>query len=140
MKISHYFLAASLLIPTLAQSAVKIISRDQSNEQTTIYLQGNQARIESGQNDGFMVLDLLQKKLRLVLHEHQAILDLSDIFSLKPPVYNNEGEFIDSFIEPKGLGPKIAGYETEEYEIFSSSNLFFTDFTNSLCSSVYSKP
>lgn len=120
MKISYCLLVVSLLIPSLAQSAVQIISRNQSNQQTSIYLQGNKARIETVQHDGFMVLDLVQKSLKLVLHKHQAILDLSDIFSSKPPVYNNEGEFIDSYIEPKKLGPKIAGYETEEYEIFSN--------------------
>jgi len=107
-------------LPGALNAAVLIESRDNSGEQTRIYLHGNEARIETASNDGFMLLDLAKKQLKLIVHEHKAILDLSDIFTSKAQAYDREGEFIESYIEPKGLGPRIAGYETEEYEIFSN--------------------
>ena len=118
-KIFHIVILLCCL-PGVLNAAVLIESRDHSGERTRIYLQDQKARIETASQDGFMVLDLSKKKLKLIIHEHKAILDLSDIFSTRSQTYNSEGEFIESYIESKGLGPRIAGYETEEYEIFSN--------------------
>ena len=120
MKKIFHIVIALFFVPSALNAAVLIESRDQSGELTRIYLQDQKARIETASQDGFMVLDLSKKQLKLIIHEHKAILDLSDIFSTRSQTYNSEGEFIDSYIESKGLGPRIAGYETEEYQIFSN--------------------
>lgn len=107
-----------LIFPFFCHAAVKIVSRDQSGETSIIYTEGNQARIETGKKDGYLVLDVAKKTLKLVIHQQRAILDVSDIFSrLSTQDYNRDGEFIDTYISSRGLGPSIAGYETEEYEL-----------------------
>jgi len=116
----HLICFIFLIIPGISTAASMIQSRS-NNELSTIYIDGNKARIETSGNDGFLVMDVANKSLKMVIHEFQAILDMSDIFSRSPaPVTTAEGDFIDTYAEPKGLGPKISGYETEEYEIFAN--------------------
>lgn len=110
-----------LIIPVFSYAASMIESRDDNNETTTMLIDGNKARIETSGNDGYLVMDVATKSLKMVINEFQAILDMSDIFT-QPPAHTTtaEGNFIDTYTESKGLGPKIAGYETEEYEIFAN--------------------
>jgi len=117
----HLICFICLIIPSFSYAASMIESRSDNNEITTILIDGNKARIETSGNDGFLVMDIANKSLKMVIHEFKAILDMSDIFS-QPPARTTtaEGDFIDTYTEPKGLGPNVAGYETEEYEIFAN--------------------
>ncbi|MCK4709260.1 MAG: hypothetical protein KAU21_11635, partial [Gammaproteobacteria bacterium] len=40
------------------------------------------------------------------------------------------GQYVDIYTESKGLGPRIAGYETEEYEIFSNDKYCGSTFVS----------
>lgn len=122
MKNTKYLISFfCLLVPSFSYAASMIESRSENNEISTILIEGNKARIETSGNNGFLVMDVANKSLKMVIHEFQAILDMSDVFT-RPPARTTtaDGDFIDTYTESKGLGPKIAGYETEEYEIFAN--------------------
>jgi len=110
-----------LSIPCFSYAASMIQSRSDNHEISTIFIDGNKARIETSGNKGFLIMDIANKSLKMIIHQHHAVLDMSDIFSRPAPSSTTaEGDYIDTYTESKGLGPTIAGYETEEYEVFAN--------------------
>ncbi len=108
----------ALLYPVLASSAFLIETRDADGTLSRIYFEGNKMRSETPGNEGYMILDISNKTMKVVIHQQRAVLDLSDYLkdnSQPDPA----GKYIDTYMQSKGLGPRILGYETEEYEIYA---------------------
>lgn len=110
----------ALTIPLFSFAASMIESRDGQGNLTQIYLQGDKARIEMPNNQGFAVMDVRNKTMQIVMHRQRIVMDMSNY--MKGKAQNSSqtsGQYIDSYLKSKGLGPKIAGYETEEQEVYA---------------------
>ncbi|MCW9014958.1 MAG: DUF4412 domain-containing protein [Gammaproteobacteria bacterium] len=116
-------LSLTLILPVSAFAAAMIESRDGRGETTRIYVQGDKARIEMPRQEGFMVMDVKNKTMKVVMHKERTVLDMSDL--LKDDggaTTQDQGRYVDAYTKSKGLGPRLAGYETEEYEIYADNN------------------
>jgi hypothetical protein len=108
-----------LLSPAISMAAAMIESRDGDGDITRIYIKGDKARIEMPRQEGFMVMDVRNKTMKVVMHKDRMVMDMSDLFkSSKGNSQQSSQPYVDSYIKTKGLGPTIAGFETEEYEVF----------------------
>ncbi len=104
--------------PALGWAALMMETRDADGELSRIYIEGNKARIEIPGEKAYMVMDVQQRSMKMVSHSERTVMDMSDMF--KDKSQNQKGssnQRVDTYTQSKGLGPKIAGYETEEYEI-----------------------
>ncbi|TNF38802.1 MAG: hypothetical protein EP315_00665 [Gammaproteobacteria bacterium] len=110
------------LIPTLSTAALMMENRDASGEISRIYIEGNKARVEIPREKAYMVMDVQQQSMKMVSHQERTVMDMSDIFKNRQDAKGSSGQRVDSYTDTKGLGPRIAGYETEEYEIRANGN------------------
>jgi len=126
MKILATLIALSLPIISFAASMIE--SRDGRGAITRIYLDGNKARIEMPGNQGYSVMDIRKRTMYVVLHPQKAVMNMTEYMQSAGSPPQSGGAYVDSFLQTKGLGPKIAGYETEEQEIYAN---------NQYCGSVF---
>ncbi len=118
-------LLSSFLITTIISNtinaAVLIQTRDNQHQLSTIYIEGNKARIEMPGNEGYVVIDIASKTMNVVMHKERMIMDMSDFLK-----NNNSStapkKHVDTYTKTMGLGPTIAGYETEEYGLYANDN------------------
>ena len=115
------FIALTLLIsPILSYAASMIESRDNQGSITKIYLQGDKARIEMPNSDGFAVMDVRNRTMQIVMHKQRMVMDLTRLMKGRSKGSSQSGgQYVDSYLKSRGLGPKIAGYETEQQEIYA---------------------
>ena len=114
-------LLISAFINNTVQAAVEIQTRDAEHQVSTIYIEGNKARIEMPKNEGYVVIDLASKTMNVVIHQQQTVMDMSEFLQ------DNGGnaaptKYIDTYTKTMGLGPTIAGYETEEHALYANDN------------------
>jgi len=127
MKIFATFIALSL--PALSFAASMIESSDGRGTITRIYMKGDKARIEMPGNQGYSVMNIRKKTMYVVLHPQRAVMNMSEYMQGgSNNAQQSGGTYVDSFLQTKGLGPRIAGYETEEQEIYAN---------NQYCGSVF---
>lgn len=117
----------SLLFPAISMADSIIESRDGDGTTSRIYVQGNKARIDTD-GGGYVVIDTSKQTMKVVVHEQQAIMDMSDFFKKGSSSATSNTRHVESYLKSKGLGPRIVGYETEEQEIYANGNY---------CGSVY---
>ena len=119
-KTTTLFLLLTLGTPLLSLAGNMIETRDGRGHITQIYLQGNKARIEIPNNQGYAVMDLDRNTMHVVIHKDRIVIDMSRYMKDQSnSVSAQTGKYIDNYLKTKGLGPIIAGYETEEQEIYS---------------------
>ena len=116
MKYTLSFIA--LLFPVLTSAANLIAIRDADGSVNRIYFEGNKMHSEMPGNQGYMVLDIDKKTMKVVIHEQRAVMDMSSYLKDSGNT-QSAGRYVDTYTKSKGLGPKIIGYETEEYEIYA---------------------
>ncbi|RDH83959.1 MAG: hypothetical protein DIZ80_07440 [endosymbiont of Galathealinum brachiosum] len=114
-------LLISVFINNTIQAAVAIQTRDSQHQVSTIYIDGNKARIEMPQNEGYVVMDLASKTMNVVIHRHRTVMDMSE-FLLDNGRNSAPTKYVDTYTKTMGLGPTIAGYETEEYALYANDN------------------
>ena len=116
--IKKLMLIGILSTPSLVSAALMMENRDADGEISRIYIEGNKARIEMPTENAYMVMDVQQRTMKMVSHRERTVMDFSDMFKdQKQAGQSGTKQKIDSRLVSKGVGPKIAGYETEEYEI-----------------------
>ncbi len=107
-----------MLLPCSAMAATLIESMDMNGNMSQLYIEGNMARMEMPNKQGYMVVDTSKRTMRAVIPEQKMVMDMSDMLG------ENRGETssgIDFKTSKKGSGPKIAGYSTEEYTLTANS-------------------
>jgi len=120
IKIKILATLSALTLPMLSFAASMIESRDAEGNLTQIYLQGNKARIEMPNNQGFAIMDVRNKTMQVVMHQQRMVMDMSDYMKGQAKGSSpKDGQYIDSYLKSRGLGPRIAGYETEEQEVYA---------------------
>ncbi len=123
MPVSRLLISCFLFIVTSKVSAATLIeSRDAYGQITRVYIDNNTARIEQPEQNTYMIMDVDKKSMKVVLDEPRMVLDMSNLFAQKPIIKPAVGsdQYVDSYIKSKGLGPVIAGYETEKYEYYAN--------------------
>lgn len=116
----HITLALSLISSNIVTAATLIQSKSAQNQITNIYISNNKARIEMPQKEGFIVMDVAKKTMQAVIHKERMIMDMSDL--MKEGNTSTQGVYVDTYTKSMGLGPKIIGYETEEYALYANDN------------------
>lgn len=96
-----------------------IESRDAQGKLTKIYLQNDKARIEMPANEGYVVMDVGNKTMHVVLHQKRMVMDMSNLIRGKTSKSGQASSYVDSYLKSRGQGPKIAGYETEHQEVYA---------------------
>lgn len=109
------------VITSLSNAAVLIQTRDAQHQITTIYIEGNRARIDMPHNEGYVVIDIAQRIMNIISHHNQTIIDMSE-FLHNTAASTAPTKYIDTYTKTMGLGPTIIGYETEEYALYANNN------------------
>jgi len=78
IKIKILATLTALTLPMLSFAASMIESRDAEGNLTQIYLQGDKARIEMPNNQGFAIMDVRNKTMQVVMHQQRMVMDMSD--------------------------------------------------------------
>jgi hypothetical protein len=126
-KIKIFAILIAFTSPVLSYAASMIESRDGQGHITKIYIQGDKARIQMPNSQGFAVMDVRNKTMQVVMHRQRMVMDMSSYMQGKSNA-SQPGKYVDSYLKTRGLGPKIAGYETEEQAIYVN---------NQYCGSVF---
>lgn len=114
-------LIISSVITSICHAGVLIQTRDAQNKVTTIRIEGNRARIDMQRNDGYVVIDVAQKIMNVVSHHDRTIIDLSE-FLQNTAASTAPTKYIDTYTKTMGLGPRVLGYETEQYALYANNN------------------
>ena len=121
LKTKFIFTLYILIFPTVSMAAAMIESSTGKGDISRIYIEGDKARIEMPHQEGYMVMDVKNKTMKVVMHDQRSVMDMSDLFKGNGENSQQSSQAnTDSYIKTKGLGPKIAGFETEEYEFFGN--------------------
>ena len=115
-----YSILVTCLIANTVNAAVLIQARDANNHTTSIFIEGNKARIEMPNREGYVVMDVASKTMKAVIHKYRSIIDISDF--LKNNANSQPTKYIDTYTKTMGLGPTIVGYETEQYGLYANDN------------------
>jgi len=100
-------------------AAVLIQTKDAQHQLSTIYIDGNKARIDMPNNEGYIVMDVAKRTMNAVIHKQRTIMDMSE-FLQENNTQSAPKKYVDTYTKTMGLGPKIVGYETEEYALYAN--------------------
>ena len=129
-----YSIVTGLVLCFLAEEAtagILIESTDNEGNHVSIRIGNGMARIESGDLQGYMLMNMSKERIYVVSTEEHAVVDLS----LSPdngasPHGSRTGKldrqhavFID-----QGEGPKIAGYATMHYRVMMGDTHCFDEY------------
>ena len=110
----------ALILPVVSMAATMIEAQDGQGNLSKIYLQGDKARIEMPDNKDFVIMDIRNQTMQFVMHDQRMVLNMN------PPIKKQNNKSLktnknqdNSYLKSKGPGPKIAGYTTEEQEIYA---------------------
>lgn len=112
-------LLISSLFANSLNAAVLIKTKDSQHKFSTIYIDGDKARIEMPNNEGYIVMNLTTNTMNAVIHKQRAILDMSE-FLQDSKHQAAPKKHVDTYTKTMGLGPTIVGYETEEHALYAN--------------------
>jgi len=108
-----------LALPVTAMAASMIETRDGQGHHSRIYIDGDRARVEMPEDEGYMVMDVKNNSMKAVIPKQRTVMDMSDM--LKSHGNTAAGsKHVNSSSKLKGSGPKIAGYATQQYDIYAN--------------------
>lgn len=116
-------LAAAMLAP-LAHGGTLIQGRDDTGGVTEIKIADGSARIETGDDSGYMLVHMAAAKVYSVNTEQQMVLDVSSA----PPGPAGDGTAPTPTVTKVGQGPTIAGYATVQYRVAVGTEHCFDDY------------
>ncbi len=103
----------SLAFANVALSDVKLVVKDLRGSASTIYSNGQQARVEGGQMPGYAIIDFDSGELLMIDKERKEAMKVLLAGSSETAA----GSRVGVSLKDKGGGRKIAGYLTRKYEI-----------------------
>lgn len=112
-------LLISSFIAHSLNAAVLIKTKDSQHKLSTIYIDGDKARIEMPNNEGYIVMDLATNTMNAVIHKQRTILNMSE-FLQDSNKQSAPKKYVDTYTKTMGLGPTIVGYETEEHALYAN--------------------
>lgn len=131
-----------LAFANVALSDVKLVIKDVRGNSSTIYSNGQQARVEGGQMPGYGIIDFDSGELLVIDQQRKQVMKLSLANSNDASAAGSLGVSL----KDKGGGRKIAGYLTRKYQIiaggqdcgtvYASRKLLDNDDVNALFNSM----
>lgn len=132
----------SLAFANAALSDVKLVIKDVRGNSSTIYSNGQKARVEGGQMPGYGIIDFDSGELLMIDKERKQVMKMS----LANQANGSTAGGVGVSLKDKGGGRKIAGYLTRKYEIvadgqycgtvYASKELLGNDNVNALFNSM----
>ena len=106
-----------------------IETRDDVGGSSMVKIEGSRVRIDSGDDSGYMLIDMKQNKVYSVNNDDHMVIDAST------PVEINMTDAVPQGTAPAtptltkiGNGPKIAGYATVHYKVLIGDQLCFDEY------------
>ena len=109
-------LCVSLSIYGTALCATMIESKEAEAGLQKTWIEGNRLRVETGEENQYMLMDFDKRTMYLVNEYRRTALDMSKIAS-EHTTDQPASNLIDYKVVKKGDGPVIAGYATEHYAV-----------------------
>lgn len=116
-----------LCLPLTAMAAAMIESRDGQGQASRIYIEGDKARMEMLEEQGYMVLDVKNNSMKAVIPQQRTVMDMSDLLAEDGKAGTRS---VNSQNKSSGPGPKIAGYQTRQYDIFADGQYCGSSFVS----------
>ena len=114
-----------------AAAGVVIDSVDDSGNPTKVSIDGERARIDGGNRDFYMLLDLKGGTVYAVSPNDRIVINLSNSptrQAIHRALGMKEAEFPRATVEKVGAGPKIAGQETMQYRVSMQAAHCFDEY------------
>lgn len=105
----------SLAFANVALADVKLVVKDSRGASSTIYSNGQQARVEGGKMPGYAIIDFNSGEILAIDTTRKEAIKMS----LAGSSAASTGSSIGVSLKDKGGGRKIAGYLTRKYEIIA---------------------
>lgn len=126
MKTLPVGLFVGALLAPLAYGGTMLQGRDDAGGVTIIKIEDRQARIETGDDSGYMLVHMGTGKVYSVNNEVRMVLDVS---SAPPsPPGTPDGAQTAPTVTKVGRGPVIAGYPTVRYRVKVGDTRCFDDY------------
>ena len=123
-------LILALWAATPAVAGVRIESIDDEGRHSTVFIEGDKARIDHAIPDGYMIVDLDSARVYAVDGAHHLVMDLGTPFV--PPSAHAAVAMRPRrpqvTMEDLGPGPEIHGYATTHYRVSVSGRHCFDEF------------
>lgn len=114
MRLAIPALIAAVLVPLGASAATLIESRNDEGEVSRLWVEGVRARAETDDEQGYVLMDLGKGTMLLVNHEEKQVVDMSA--QLQRAGKDKRPRPATKLVK-KGGGPRIAGYDTQHYQL-----------------------
>ncbi len=108
-------------------SAILIQSKDAQQQVSSIYIEGQNIRINMPENEGYVLVNGNRNTMHVVVHQERSIMDMSELLRDShddSPVSMK----VKATTRKLANGPRIAGYSTVEYGLYAN---------NQYCGSLY---
>lgn len=103
-----------LFITTTVSAATLIEIESNEDGRTQVITDGSQARINSSQDQSYVLIDYKKQSMYVVLPEQKQIMDMSGDM---PSMAGKISSEIKMDVVPMGSGPDIAGYATKKFKL-----------------------
>jgi hypothetical protein len=123
---SRAFALTAVLVSLPTQAGTMIESRDDVGGSSTVSIEGDHVRIDSGNDSGYMLIDMKKHKVFSVSNDDHMVIDASS-----PVDTGATGAVVPAptpTVTKVGGGPNIAGYPTDHYKISIGDQHCFDEY------------
>lgn len=110
------FFIAVTPFTTFSYGAVAIDTKDDEGLNQTLWLENGKMRVDSGEEEGYMLFNAKTNTMYIVDPEEKKVMDMSS-FLTKSSAGKNRFKMK---VKKRGKGPVIAGYSTSHYAFFAN--------------------
>jgi hypothetical protein len=115
------FFIAVTPFTTFSYGAVAIDTKDDEGLNQTLWLENGKMRVDSGEEEGYMLFNAKTNKMYIVDPEEKKVMDMSS-FLTKSSAGKNRFKMK---VKKRGKGPVIAGYSTSHYAFFANGKKMY---------------
>lgn len=118
-----------MLISLAGNAGTLIESRDDVGGSSTVKIAGMHVRIDSGDDSGYMLIDIKNNKVYSVSNDDHMVIDASTPVDMGPADMEQTDIFHTApSITKVGKGPRIAGYPTVHYQVAVGDQHCFDEY------------
>lgn len=126
MKAVTVGLLAAVVFAPLAHGGIMLEGRDDAGGVNVIKIDGSRARVEGGDDSGYMLVHMKEHKVYSVNSDARMVLDVSTAPPASQANPNDTGP--SPTVTKVGPGPTIAGYPTIQYRVKVGDVSCFDDY------------
>jgi len=130
-SLMSYLFALALFLPGAAESGIRISALEGNDDQSTVAIEGDMARIDNSAQDGFILIDMTKEKIYAVSDHDKQVVDLS---SPAPEPSAHAEQAIEKVgapevvMQPLGAGPVVSGYSTDHYRVMVNDTVCYDEY------------